>query len=50
MVPVVIGFAFGLDYFEKLEKSVQAEADFFAKHIAAHPVDWHMLQRIWLDD
>jgi lauroyl/myristoyl acyltransferase len=37
-------------YFEKLEKSVQAEADFFAKHIAAHPVDWHMLQRIWLDD
>lgn len=36
--------------FEKLEKSVQAQADFFAKHIAAHPVDWHMLQRIWVDD
>jgi hypothetical protein len=29
---------------------VQAEADFFAKHIAAHPVDWHNLQMICLDD
>lgn len=37
-------------HFEKLEKSVQAEADFFAKHIASHPVDWHMLQRIWIND
>lgn len=37
-------------YFEKLDYSVQAEADFFAKHLAAHPVDWHMLQRIWIND
>ena len=37
-------------YFEKLEKSVQAEADFFAKHLAKEPVDWHMLQRIWIND
>lgn len=37
-------------YFEKLEYSVQAEADFFAKHLAKHPVDWHMLQRIWIND
>lgn len=37
-------------YFEKLEYSVQAEADFFAKHLKAHPVDWHMLQRIWIND
>lgn len=37
-------------YFEKLDYSVQAEADFFAKHLTAHPVDWHMLQRIWVND
>lgn len=37
-------------YFEKLEYSVQSEADFFAKHIKSHPVDWHMLQRIWIND
>jgi KDO2-lipid IV(A) lauroyltransferase len=37
-------------YFEKLDYSVQAEADFFAKHLKSHPVDWHMLQRIWIND
>jgi lauroyl/myristoyl acyltransferase len=37
-------------YFEKLDYSVQAEADFFEKHIKSHPVDWHMLQRIWIND
>ena len=37
-------------YFEKLEYSVQAEANFFEKHLRTHPVDWHMLQRIWIDD
>ena len=37
-------------YFEKLEYSVQAEADFFARHLKENPVDWHMLQRIWLND
>ena len=37
-------------YFEKLDYSVQAEADFFAKHLKANPVDWHMLQRIWIND
>jgi KDO2-lipid IV(A) lauroyltransferase len=25
-------------------------ADAFADGIRAHPVDWHMLQRVWLDD
>ena len=25
-------------------------ADAFAGGIAAHPADWHMLQRVWLDD
>jgi KDO2-lipid IV(A) lauroyltransferase len=28
----------------------QALADAFAAGIAAHPADWHMLQRIWVDD
>ncbi len=28
----------------------QALADAFAAGIAAHPQDWHMLQRVWLDD
>ncbi|MGH3961060.1 phosphatidylinositol mannoside acyltransferase [Mycobacterium sp.] len=28
----------------------QALADLFARHIAAHPADWHMLQPQWLAD
>jgi lauroyl/myristoyl acyltransferase len=28
----------------------QALADAFAEGIAAHPADWHMLQRLWKDD
>jgi KDO2-lipid IV(A) lauroyltransferase len=28
----------------------QAMADAFAAAIAAHPADWHMLQRLWQDD
>ena len=28
----------------------QQLADAFARGIAAHPADWHMLQRLWLDD
>ena len=28
----------------------QAVADAFAAGIAAHPADWHMLQRLWLED
>ena len=27
-----------------------AYADAFATGIAEHPADWHMLQRLWLDD
>jgi KDO2-lipid IV(A) lauroyltransferase len=36
--------------FEKLEYSVQSEADFFERELKKHPVDWHMLQRIWIND
>jgi lauroyl/myristoyl acyltransferase len=34
---------------QKVSKTVQAMADQFEKGIAAHPQDWHMLQRIWTD-
>jgi len=34
---------------ERVTKVVQECADLFAKGIAQHPQDWHMLQRIWTD-
>lgn len=35
---------------EKVAAMTQAVADVFAAEIAAHPTDWHMLQRVWTDD
>lgn len=35
---------------EKTATMTQAVADAFAWGIAEHPQDWHMLQRLWLDD
>ncbi|UUY46945.1 phosphatidylinositol mannoside acyltransferase [Streptomyces yangpuensis] len=35
---------------EKTTAMTQAVADAFAWGIAEHPQDWHMLQRLWLDD
>ncbi|MEW2418614.1 phosphatidylinositol mannoside acyltransferase [Streptomyces sp. NPDC046866] len=35
---------------EKTAAMTQAVADAFAGGIAEHPQDWHMLQRLWLDD
>ncbi|MEU6993413.1 phosphatidylinositol mannoside acyltransferase [Streptomyces sp. NPDC046465] len=35
---------------EKTSVMTQALADAFATGIADHPEDWHMLQRLWLDD
>ncbi|MFD8022500.1 phosphatidylinositol mannoside acyltransferase [Streptomyces lavendulae] len=35
---------------EKTAAMTQVLADAFAWGIAAHPQDWHMLQRLWLDD
>ncbi|MFG2995743.1 phosphatidylinositol mannoside acyltransferase [Streptomyces sp. NPDC048340] len=35
---------------EKTAVMTQAVADAFASGIAEHPEDWHMLQRLWLDD
>ena len=35
---------------DRVAYGTQALADFFAREIAAHPVDWHMLQKLWLAD
>jgi len=35
---------------ERVTVGTQRMADVFAEHIARHPADWHMLQRLWLAD
>jgi KDO2-lipid IV(A) lauroyltransferase len=35
---------------EQVRSGTQALADAFARGIAEHPQDWHMLQRLWLSD
>ncbi|MFI6599727.1 phosphatidylinositol mannoside acyltransferase [Nonomuraea sp. NPDC050536] len=35
---------------EKVAAVAQGLADVFEKGIAQHPEDWHMLQRLWLED
>ena len=35
---------------EKIARMCQQLADVFAKGIAEHPADWHMLQKLWLAD
>ena len=35
---------------EKVREMTQQVADAFAVGIAAHPEDWHMLQRVWVED
>lgn len=35
---------------ERVAAVTQSVADAFAAGIAAHPADWHMLQRLWIDD
>ena len=34
---------------ERVAQMTQRMASLFEKGIAAHPQDWHMLQRIWTD-
>lgn len=38
------------DESERVNETVQNIAYAFEKGIAAHPEDWHMLQRIWIED
>jgi KDO2-lipid IV(A) lauroyltransferase len=35
---------------EQVAAGTQHLADVFEREIAAHPTDWHMLQRLWLSD
>ena len=35
---------------ERVRRTTQQLADAFAAGIAEHPQDWHMLQRLWLED
>jgi lauroyl/myristoyl acyltransferase len=35
---------------DQVTAATQTIADQFAVHIAEHPADWHMLQRLWLAD
>lgn len=35
---------------ERVKETVQAIADSFEIGISAHPEDWHMLQRIWIEE
>ena len=37
------------DESKRIAAIVQSSADLFAKGISAHPEDWHMMQRIWID-
>ena len=58
LVPVHLSFTPGgwhIRFYDEVPPSdvatmTQAMADRFAEGIAAHPADWHMLQRLWLDD
>jgi KDO2-lipid IV(A) lauroyltransferase len=35
---------------EQIKIITQSIADNFARRIKEYPVDWHMLQRIWVDE
>jgi len=39
----------GADEESRVKATVQLCADKFAAGIKAHPEDWHMMQRIWVD-
>jgi KDO2-lipid IV(A) lauroyltransferase len=38
------------DRAQRIQRMTQHVADAFAEGIADHPQDWHMLQRVWVDD
>jgi KDO2-lipid IV(A) lauroyltransferase len=40
----------GLSRAEQIQAMTQSLADVFAGAIAADPADWHMLQRVWVED
>ena len=34
----------------RIFRTVQLLADCYEQAVSTHPTDWHMLQRVWLDD
>ena len=48
-VQVVIRFRDG-ERSRRIFRTTQLLADNFEASIAARPTDWHMLQRLWVDD
>ena len=58
LIPVTLSFTadgWGVRFHPEVEHTdvatmTQGVADAFAEGIAAHPADWHMLQRLWLED
>ena len=46
----LVGVPTAGDRTEKIRVMTQHVADAFAEGIAEHPQDWHMLQRVWVDD
>jgi lauroyl/myristoyl acyltransferase len=40
----------GVRLAQKVRSGTQALADAFAVQVAAHPADWHMLQKLWVAD
>jgi KDO2-lipid IV(A) lauroyltransferase len=58
LIPVHLAFepqGWQITFYDEVAPSdvptmTQAVADCFAQGIGEHPADWHMLQRLWLDD
>lgn len=48
--PVEVDLPVEADRGERVASITQAMADAFARTIGEHPVDWHMMQRLWLSD
>jgi KDO2-lipid IV(A) lauroyltransferase len=40
----------GVERKARVAALTQSMADAFADAITAHPADWHMMQRLWLND
>lgn len=48
--PLDLGPGGGRRLADRVRRGTQLLADAFAEHIAVHPTDWHMMQRLWLAD
>lgn len=48
--PIIADGAARGDRSQQVSALTQEMADAFARNIGLHPVDWHMMQRLWLSD